>query len=107
MNEIVEAALEFVLAIISHIIYGTEDKPRHPIWRNTVRVIAFSGTIIAAASLLNFLGNIVVPFPIIMIWILCSLIVVSAEYYAGSKKIVLIALGVFAVLLALAIITWI
>jgi hypothetical protein len=106
MNEIVEAILEFVLGMISHIIYGTEDKPRHPIWRNTVRVIAFSGAFISAASLLKFLGNFVVPFPIIMIWLLCSVIVISAEYYAGSKKVGLMALGVFAALLVLAIITW-
>ena len=87
--------LEFILAIISVTIYGTEDKPRHPFWRNSIRAIAFIGVFVSAASFLNMFGDYEFPFLIISIWALCSLIVLSAEYYAGSKAVGLAALGAF------------
>jgi hypothetical protein len=95
--------LELVLTFVTVWIYGTDDKPRHPIWRNSVRIVAFTGAFVSAASLLSILGNFEVPRVATLIWALCSLIVISAEYYVGSKKVFLAAVIVFATWLAISL----
>lgn len=87
LDILMEDILELVTAIVAASIYGTEDKPRHPFWRNSVRTIAFAGAFVSAASLLNMLGGFEVPLFITLIWAFCSLIVITAEYDAGSKKV--------------------
>jgi hypothetical protein len=42
--------LEFTLAFVAIAIYGTAEKPRHPIWRNSIRTVAFALAAIAHAA---------------------------------------------------------
>ena len=92
--------LEFILAFVAVAVYGTEEKPRHPIWRNGVRVVAFAGVLVSTASYLNMFGNFDFPLFIVLIWGICSLLVISAEYYVGSKKVCLAAFIVYPIWLA-------
>ena len=92
--------LEFILAFVAMAIYGTEEKPRHPIWRNSVRTIAFAGVLVSIASFLNIFGAFEFPLVIVLIWAICSLLVISAEYYVGSKKVCLAAFIVYPIWLA-------
>ena len=97
--------LELIVSFLAVWIYGTDDKPRHPIWRNSVRTIAFAGTLVSSASFLGFLGAIQFPLILTLAWALCSLIVISAEYYVGSKRVCLAAFIAYPIWLAIAIYT--
>ena len=97
--------LELVVTFLAIWIYGTEENPRHPFWRNSVRFIAFSGIFISTAGFLGLFGSFEFPFVITVIWALCSLIVISAEYYVGSKKLCLAAFIAYPIWLAIAIAT--
>jgi hypothetical protein len=59
--------LELIVTLLATWIYGTDDKPKHPIWRNSVRIVAFSGVIISVAGFLNVLGGFEFPFIAILI----------------------------------------
>lgn len=97
--------LELVVAFFAAWIYGTEDKPKHPIWRNSVRTIAFSGILVSTVGFLGFLGSFEFPIGIVLLWVFCSLIVISAEYYMGSKRICLAAFIAYPIWLTIAIAT--
>lgn len=97
--------LELVVTFLAMWIYGTEDNPKHPFWRNSVRTVAFSGIFVSTAGFLEFFGSFEFPFLITLIWGFCSLIVISAEYYVGSKKICLVAFIAYPIWLAIAIAT--
>ncbi len=97
--------LELVVTFLAIWIYGTEDNPRHPFWRNSVRTVAFSGAFISTAGFLSLFGSFKFPFVITTIWVFCSLIVITAEYHAGSKKLCLAAYIVCPIWLAIAIAT--
>jgi hypothetical protein len=90
--------IELFIAAVSFAIYGTDERPRHPFWRNAVRTVAFTGAIIFLASLLGWL-NIIFPMALTLFWCLCGLIVLCAEYEIGSKNVAYAALGTFAILL--------
>ena len=98
-----ESVLEFAAAFVAIWIYGTKDNPRHPVWRNTVRIVAFSGAFFCLGFLLNLFGGFDFPVIVILVWLFCSVIVISAEYYVGSKPVCYVALLVFAALIALAV----
>ena len=97
--------IELILTFVAVTIYGTEEKPRHPIWRNSVRTVAFGGVLISIASFLNLLGDLKFPIVVVLIWVICSLLVISAEYYVGSKKVCLAASIVLPIWLAVALLT--
>ncbi|MEO9516546.1 MAG: hypothetical protein ABJH45_12710 [Paracoccaceae bacterium] len=86
-------------------IYGTEENPRAPFWRNSVRIIAFSGVFVSTAGFLGLLGSFEFPLIVTLIWALCSVIVFSAEYYLGSKKLWWAALIAYPIWLTIAIVT--
>lgn len=88
---------ELFIAAMSIAIYGTDDKPRHPIWRNSVRLVAFCGAFVSIASLSGWLNDTTFPMALVVTWGVCALIVLSAEYYVGSKKVCYAALTVFAI----------
>ena len=90
--------LELIIDALGWLIYGSEEKPKHPVWRNTVRVIAFSGAAVFVAAMLNLTGNIEVPLIVSGLWFLCFMIVFSAEYYIGSVKVAYAAIATFAIL---------
>jgi len=58
---------ELILAFVAVAIYGTEEKPKHPLWRHSVRTVAFSGVLISTAGFLNLLSDL--EFPIVQILI--------------------------------------
>ena len=97
--------LELVLAFVAVAIYGTEERPRHPLWKNSVRTVAFGGALISSASFLNLLGGFVFPLVVGVIWGICSLLLLMGEYYFGSKKIWLAAVLVFPIWLALGLLS--
>lgn len=97
--------LEVIIGLLAIWIYGSEDRPRHPIWRNSVRTIAFSGLLVSTASFLGKLGSVRFPLPLIVIWAVCSLVVIMAEYDLGSKKLCLAAFILYPLWLVLVIVT--
>ncbi len=90
--------LELIIAALGWLIYGSEEKPKHPIWRNTVRVIAFAGAAVLVAVMLDLAGNIQVPLIVSAFWFVCFMIVFSAEYYIGSVIIAYAAIATFALM---------
>lgn len=94
---------EILLQLLALTIYGYEEKPKHPLWRNSVRTVAFVGAFISIASLLNLLGNIEFPMFVTLIWGICFVIVITAEYELGSKRVCLAAFIVFSIWLAVLI----
>lgn len=97
--------LEFISFILANWIYGKDDRPRHPVWRNSVRAIAFAGVVVSSAYLLGFLGARQIPEILTLAWGLCSVIVISAEYYLGSKRVCVAALIAYPIWLAILIYT--
>ena len=95
--------LDLILAYLAVWVYGTEDRPRHPVWRNSIRIVAFSGLLVSAAWYGGVLGSVEFPYVVILIWAICSLIVLVAEYDLGSKKVCLAAFIAFPIGLAIAI----
>jgi hypothetical protein len=89
---------ELIIAALGWLIYGSEEKPKHPIWRNTVRVIAFSGAAVFVAVMLGLAGNIQVPLIVSAFWFVCFMIVFSVEYYIGSVVIAYAAIATFALM---------
>lgn len=83
---------EFQVGIFAVFIYGTENRPKHPIWRNTLRVFVFGGSFVAVLNLLGFLGEFDVPLWLTAVWLLCFATVMSAEYYAGKPWLSLVTL---------------
>lgn len=93
--------LELIISFLAIWIYGTEEKPKPPIMRNSVRAVAFSGFLVSAASMLGLLGRIEFPLPLILSWAFCAVLIVTAEYYLGSKKIWVAAIIGLAIWLAI------
>ena len=63
-------------------IYGTEDRPRHPFWRNALRTVAFGGAPIALLVIFGVLAPLLLAFSIM--WTCSLLIVLMAEYEIGK-----------------------
>ncbi|MCO4825049.1 MAG: hypothetical protein KC451_09370 [Amylibacter sp.] len=84
--------LELIVTFIASLIYGPKSEPKHPIWRNSVRVIAFGGTFVAIAAVLGLLGGVSIPLGLTILWAICALIVISGEFYLGSEKLGIAAL---------------
>ncbi|MEM7056252.1 MAG: hypothetical protein AAF557_01560 [Pseudomonadota bacterium] len=95
-----EGILELVSLFVADGVYGTQERPRHPIWRNALRVFVFSGALVAAWHLFTFntWPNIHIVFSVI--WGLAFLTVFSAEYYLGRPWLSLAA-GVAGIILLL------
>ena len=78
-----DIVLEGIIALVGVLIYGTEDRPRPAILRNTVRIVGFVGAAVAVASLV---GAVALP-PVFAlaapVWILCLLIVLMVEHELG------------------------
>ena len=87
MGDFLHAILELVIAGLSILIYGTEDKPRHPAVRNTVRTIAFGGSAIVIATALRLIPDQNVHWGIAAICLLSSFVVLMGEYEIGSKRV--------------------
>lgn len=102
----VEIVLEFIVTLLAITIYGTEERPRSPIWRNTVRVIAFGGALLSGLGLLGLMPVIDYPIAAMVLWIVCGLIVLVGEYEAGSKWVAIAAIVAVVILILLALITW-
>lgn len=87
MGDFLVAILELVIAGLSILIYGTEDKPRHPAVRNMVRTIAFGGSAIVIATALRLIPDQNFHWGIAAIWLLSSFVVLIGEYEIGSKRV--------------------
>lgn len=93
-----DVVLEFVILFLSWSIYGSEERPKHSIWRNIVRVIAFSGAVVFTATMLDLMAAVEFPLILSALWAICFLIVLSAEYYIGSVKVAYSAIATFVVM---------
>ena len=102
---LMDVILEAVVTFSAVWVYGRKENPRHPFWRNSVRLIAFSGVLISTAYFLDLFGSFEFPLVITIIWAFCSLIVISTEYYLGSKKLGLAAFIAYPIWFAIAIAT--
>lgn len=83
--------LEILTAIVAVGIYGTVEKPRHPIWRNTLRTIAFSGSIFVSYHMFRFNEWPDVHMTVSVAWAFGLFIVFSAEYDCGRPWLSLAA----------------
>ncbi len=98
-----ELVLEGLLTVAAFLIYGTEAKPRPPILRFVVRVIAFGGLAVALAWV-SFWPN--VPAPPIYVtlpWMLVALTVLLAEHDLGSKRLAYASIAGLTLLVAVAL----
>ena len=103
VEDIMDSILELLIGLLGHAIYGTPERPRHPFLRNLVRLIAFGGTAIAIAFLFGLTGGFKFPPFATFVWLLCSLIVICAEYYVGNPIIARAAAMAFVLLFAIAV----
>ncbi|PIB25651.1 hypothetical protein BFP76_00515 [Amylibacter kogurei] len=101
----IEIIAEIIVTFLGWTIYGSEENPRHPFWRNSVRTVAFLGAFISIASFLNILGDFEFPRVVVGFWAVCSLMVILVEYYIGSKKVCLAAFVVCAIWFIVGILT--
>ncbi len=99
-----ETVLELIIQYLGLAIYGTEEKPRHPIWRNIVRLIAFSGAAFSILHMLDMTGSTSVPLVISALWLVTFMIVLSTEYYFGPKKLAYAIIAVF--LIWISVLVW-
>ena len=75
-----DIVLDAIVAFAAWLIYGTEDRPRHPALRYAVRAVGLGGTIALTGAILGLVPMhpvLVLLSPVIF---LCLLIVFSAEY---------------------------
>ncbi len=102
-----EIILEGVLTVAAFLIYGTEARPRPPILRFVVRVIAFGGLAVALAWVTFWPHVAGPPIYVSLPWMLMALIVLLAEHDLGSKRLaylsyaglaLLVGVGLFQIL---------
>ncbi|MEM7636348.1 MAG: hypothetical protein AAF299_17410 [Pseudomonadota bacterium] len=84
--------LEFLVGLFATFVYGTKGRPKHPIWRNTLRTFVFGGCLIAVLNLLGVPGAFEVPIWLIAVWLFCFVTVMLAEYYVGKPWLSLVTL---------------
>jgi multisubunit Na+/H+ antiporter MnhB subunit len=97
-----ELIVEVIATILSILIYGTEEKPRHPIWRFLLLSYTFVGFMVMAAGFLGFVDEDDIPRVLIFIWALSCVVALLGEFEFGSKKIALVFLSIGAVSIGLA-----
>jgi hypothetical protein len=102
MQIIYELILEAIAAVFGWLVYGTEKHPRHPAIRNSVRIIAFSGSIFAFGWLMipNTFG---IPWLALLVWCSCGIAILFAEAELGQARIAIAGWVCAAVLLAVVI----
>ncbi len=83
----VEDFIELVWQLLAVQIYGTPEHPSRPIWRNTLRTIAVVGPLISIGTMLNLWGGFSLPLGVHLIWMVCALFILPAEFFLGSKRI--------------------
>ena len=75
-----EYILEGIVTIAAALVYGTEERPRPAILRNTVRVVGFGGAALALATLIGILQLPPILAFATPVWVLCLLIVLMVEH---------------------------
>jgi len=88
----VEYILEAIVTISAALVYGTEERPRPAILRNTVRVVGFGGAALALATLIGILQLPPILAFATPVWVLCLLIVLMAEHVIGRTVLSFAAL---------------
>ncbi|MFD1158167.1 hypothetical protein [Roseovarius aestuarii] len=97
-------ALELIFSFVAIGIYGSEERPRHPVWRNSIRIVAFAGAAIVYAILLAEWDLPDIASFLILPWLACSCVVLLGEYYLGSKKLGVVAIIIMLLLLVVSIV---
>ncbi|GLQ36227.1 hypothetical protein GCM10007939_25110 [Amylibacter marinus] len=98
MSVISELIIDLIVSFLSYCIYGTEERPRHWVWRYSVRAIAFIGGAFVLAAVLS-LSWVIYPSGLwLLLWFPCMVTVVFAEFHLGSWRV-----GIGAVALSAAI----
>ena len=100
MDDILELAIQY----IGWSIYGSKEKPRHPIWRNTVRTVAFCGAAFSVVHMVGMTGGISIPMAISALWFVTFLIVLSTEYYFGKRNLAYAIIAAF--LIWISVLVW-
>ena len=98
-----EIVLEGLLTAAGYLVYGTPAKPRPPILRFLVRVIAFGGLAVAVAWVIFWPDVAGPPMYVTLPWILSALIVMLAEHDLGSKPLAYVSFAGLALLIAFAL----
>ena len=96
-----EIIVQGVLAVMGFAIYGTEDKPRHPIWRTFFRTAVIGGGLYGLATQALLLPSVNLSNWIVGLWILCWWLLIEAEFHIGLKSICYFAVAIGFVLLVM------
>jgi peptidoglycan/LPS O-acetylase OafA/YrhL len=94
----VVAAVELISVAFAAAIYGTPARPRHPIYRNSLRTFVFVGGILLLLWMV-VPNELTIPFLVAGVWAFCGLTVCCAEYDFGSPKIAIASWSMAAILL--------
>ena len=98
-----EIVLEGVLTVAAYLIYGSKAKPRPPILRFVVRVIAFGGLAVALAWVVFWPDVAGPPMYVTLPWAMAALIVLLAELDLGSKRLAYASMAGLTLLIAVAL----
>jgi hypothetical protein len=93
-----EEIFEIIVNFLGYLFYGTDRKPRHPFWRNSVRVLGFGGAWISIMSLTGIFPGFLLPLPIMVVCTICGLIVLVTEHEFGATKIAYAAIATMIIL---------
>lgn len=96
---------EFIAAMLAALIYGTEDRPRHPFWRAALRAIVFGGGAIFFVSV-GLTGRIPpLSLWVGFVWVFASMMLLIGEYECGWPALSLLnaAMMILALIVALRI----
>jgi uncharacterized membrane protein HdeD (DUF308 family) len=91
-----EGIAEVIAGLFCALIYGSEEKPRHPIWRYLLLGYTFSGFVLIVLGFLGFVSEDDIPNALIGIWFFVCVIALNGEYTLRSEKnaMIILVIGV-------------
>lgn len=91
-----EGIAEVIAGLFCVLIYGSEERPRHPIWRYLLLGYTFSGFVLIALGFVGFVSEDDIPRALIGIWLFACVIALNGEYTFRSEKNakIILAIGV-------------
>jgi hypothetical protein len=94
--------LEVIIGIFAAAVYGRPDRPRHRIFRYTVRAVALGGGIFLFFWMV-IPSDFAIPVLAAGIWAFCGMTVIFAEWEFGRPRIAIASWGVAAFLFSTAL----
>jgi hypothetical protein len=93
----IDLVMDFIALVFGWLVYGTARHPRHPILRNSVRLIALGGGLFILGWMI-LPNSLAIPFMAFLFWGICFAIVLAAEAELGSARIAIAAWVLAAIL---------